>query len=77
MLQAFKDSIRTERQKRTYYWTKRVVALGCAVSIGPYIPSFFADYSIIIKVLTFFVSYVTIAPVVAGFVCFLDEMVRL
>jgi biotin transporter BioY len=74
MLSVFKDSIRTKRQKALYYWVKRMIAIFIGIAVLSYTANFIGDWSIAIGMLAFFVSYVTVSPVIAGVLCFFEEI---
>lgn len=77
MFTIFSDAIRTKKQKARYFWAKRVIAVLCGAAAYQFAVDSFGSAAIALGLITFFLSYVTIAPIAAAAICFLEEMAGL
>jgi hypothetical protein len=76
VLRIFKDAIRTPRQRASYYWAKRLVAVISGFAVARYVNPIIGDWSIAIGLLSFFIAYITIAPIIAALLCLIEALLR-
>jgi hypothetical protein len=76
-MRVFKDAIRTHRQRARYYWAKRLVALISSLVVARYFNPIIGDWSIAIGFLSFFIAYITIAPILASLLCLFEALLSM